>query len=64
MPKQKRHSGAKKRFKVTGGGKIMRQSTGLRHRLASKNRKTKLGKRGRTEIAAADYKRATEMLSA
>ncbi|HWM16067.1 MAG TPA: bL35 family ribosomal protein, partial [Microbacterium sp.] len=25
MPKQKTHSGSKKRFKVTGSGKIMKQ---------------------------------------
>ena len=25
MPKQKTHSGAKKRFKVTGSGKLMKQ---------------------------------------
>ena len=28
MPKQKSHSGAKKRFKVTGSGKIMKQGAG------------------------------------
>ena len=31
MPKQKTHSGAKKRFKVTGSGKIMKQQAGMRH---------------------------------
>lgn len=31
MPKQKTHSGAKKRFKVTGTGKIMKQQAGMRH---------------------------------
>ena len=25
MPKQKTHSGAKKRFKITGSGKLMKQ---------------------------------------
>ncbi len=33
MPKQKTHSGAKKRFKVTGSGKIMKQQAGMRHNL-------------------------------
>ena len=28
MPKNKTHSGAKKRFKVTGSGKIMRLQAG------------------------------------
>ena len=37
MPKTKTHSGAKKRFRLTGTGKIMRQQTGLRHRLEVKS---------------------------
>ncbi|PJJ72489.1 large subunit ribosomal protein L35 [Diaminobutyricimonas aerilata] len=36
MPKQKTHSGAKKRFKVTGSGKVMKQSAGMRHNLERK----------------------------
>jgi large subunit ribosomal protein L35 len=31
MPKQKTHSGTKKRFKVTGSGKIMKKQAGMRH---------------------------------
>lgn len=31
MPKMKTHSGAKKRFKVTGSGKITRRQAGKRH---------------------------------
>ena len=37
MPKQKTHSGAKKRFKVTGSGKLMKQQAGMRHNLESKS---------------------------
>ena len=37
MPKQKTHSGAKKRFKVTGSGKIMKQQAGMRHHLEVKS---------------------------
>ena len=37
MPKQKTHSGAKKRFKVTGSGKIMREQANRRHLLESKS---------------------------
>jgi large subunit ribosomal protein L35 len=37
MPKQKTHSGAKKRFKVTGSGKIMKQGAGMRHHLEKKS---------------------------
>lgn len=37
MPKMKSHSGAKKRFKVTGSGKIMKQQAGMRHNLEGKS---------------------------
>ncbi|SDS48579.1 50S ribosomal protein L35 [Agrococcus carbonis] len=37
MPKQKTHSGAKKRFKVTGSGKIRKQQAGMRHNLEVKS---------------------------
>ena len=43
MPKQKTHSGAKKRFKVTGSGKIKKQSAGLLHNL-----EVKIGKKKRS----------------
>jgi large subunit ribosomal protein L35 len=36
MPKQKTHSGAKKRFRVTGSGKVMKQGSGMRHNLERK----------------------------
>ncbi|SJM70371.1 50S ribosomal protein L35 [Gulosibacter sp. 10] len=44
MPKQKTHSGTKKRFKVTGSGKVMKQQAGMRHNLEVKRarRKTRL----------------------
>ena len=41
MPKQKTHSGAKKRFKLTGSGKVMKQGAGLRHHLETKSGKKK-----------------------
>lgn len=37
MPKQKTHSGAKKRFKTTGSGKIRKQQAGMRHNLEVKS---------------------------
>jgi large subunit ribosomal protein L35 len=36
MPKMKTHSGAKKRFRVTGKGKVMREQTNKRHLLEHK----------------------------
>ena len=37
MPKQKSHSGTKKRFKVTGTGKVMKQGAAMRHNLEKKS---------------------------
>jgi len=37
MPKMKTHSGAKKRFRVTGSGKIMKQQINMRHNLEHKS---------------------------
>jgi large subunit ribosomal protein L35 len=37
MPKNKTHSGAKKRFKVTGSGKLMREQRNHRHYLEHKS---------------------------
>lgn len=44
MPKMKTHSGVKKRFQLTGSGKISRRKAGGRHLLTSKasNRKRRL----------------------
>ncbi|HBJ98266.1 MAG TPA: 50S ribosomal protein L35 [Clostridiales bacterium] len=41
MPKMKSHSGAKKRFRVTGTGKIKRAHQGKNHILSKKNTKRK-----------------------
>lgn len=41
MPKQKTHSGAKKRFKVTKNGLVKYQKTNKRHRLTQKATKRK-----------------------
>jgi len=41
MPKQKTNSGAKKRFKVTGSGKIKRGKAFKRHLLGRKTKKRK-----------------------
>jgi large subunit ribosomal protein L35 len=42
MPKLKSNSGAKKRFKVTGSGKIKRKKAFLNHILTKKSKKRKL----------------------
>lgn len=37
VPKNKTHSGAKKRFRFTGSGKLMREQTNIRHYLEHKS---------------------------
>ncbi|HEU5128491.1 MAG TPA: 50S ribosomal protein L35 [Glycomyces sp.] len=62
MPKMKTHSGTKKRFKVSGSGKLMRRKAGKNHLLEHKSSKLKRGKDGRTEVAKADQKQVKKLL--
>ena len=39
MPKNKTHSGAKKRFKITGTGRIMREQANRQHLFENKSSK-------------------------
>ncbi len=61
-PKNKTHSGIAKRVKVTGGGKLMRQQAGLRHRLEVKSSKETRDLSGVVPVAPADVKRVKTML--
>ena len=62
MPKTKTRSAAKKRFKVTGTGKILRRPTMRSHNLEHKSSKQKR-KFGRdVEIAGSDYKALKQLL--
>jgi large subunit ribosomal protein L35 len=54
MPKLKSKSGAKKRFRVTGSGKILRNHAGHRHFLAKKAKKVKRAQRRTAVMAASD----------
>ena len=62
MPKLKTHTGAKKRFKKTGTGKIKRGQTKTRHILSSKSPKTKrkLGKI--VLVSDGDYAKVARMI--
>jgi ribosomal protein L35 len=62
MPKQKTHSGAKKRFKVTGSGKIMKQQSGMRHNLEVKSSGRKRRLNQEQVIAPADVKNIKKLL--
>ena len=58
MPKMKSHSGAKKRFKVTGSGKLMHRQANLGHLNAHKPSKRLRRLKGNTELAGSDLKQA------
>jgi large subunit ribosomal protein L35 len=62
MPKNKTHSGASKRFRVTGSGKLRRQKTGLRHNLERKPSKMTRRMSGTTEVAKSDTKTVRRLL--
>ncbi|MHB1235607.1 MAG: 50S ribosomal protein L35 [Microbacteriaceae bacterium] len=62
MPKQKTHSGSKKRFTVTGTGKIMKQQAGMRHNLESKSGQRKRRLNQEQGVSAADAKVIKKML--
>lgn len=62
MPKNKTHSGAKKRFKVTGSGKIRRGKAGLRHNTGDKSSRVTRRRSGDAAIAKNDNARAKKLL--
>lgn len=62
MPKQKTHSGAKKRFKITGSGKLMKQQAGMRHNLEVKSGQRKRRLNQDEPVAKADIKNINKLL--
>jgi large subunit ribosomal protein L35 len=62
MPKMKTHSSAKKRFKITGSGKVKRFQANTSHRMRNKDKNTKLRLRGSTLVSDADEARVKRML--
>ena len=62
MPKNKTHSGAKKRVKVTGSGKLLSQHSGMRHNLEKKPTTHTRRLAGTKEIAAVDTPRMKKLL--
>jgi large subunit ribosomal protein L35 len=63
MPKMKTNSGAKKRFQVTGKGKLLRKKSTNRHLLSSKSNKRKRHLTGKHEVHESDTKRVMRMLT-
>lgn len=62
MPKNKSHSGAKGRFRVTGSGKIMRRRANKNHILEHKTSKRKRRLSGEVVLAPADEKKISKLL--
>lgn len=62
MPKMKTHSSAKKRFKVTGSGKIKRFQANTSHMMRNKSKKAKTRLQGSTLVSEADKKRILNLL--
>ncbi|MDH4217537.1 MAG: 50S ribosomal protein L35 [Candidatus Aminicenantes bacterium] len=62
MPKLKTHKGAKKRFKVTGGKKIVHSKAYKSHILTKKSAKRKRNLRKKDSISQSDRGRIKDML--
>lgn len=62
MPKMKTHSSAKKRFKLTGSGKVKRFQAYTSHMMRNKSKKAKLNLRDSALVSPADTPRIKRML--
>jgi large subunit ribosomal protein L35 len=62
MPKMKTHSGAGKRVKVTGSGKLRREKAGRRHLLERKPSTLTRRLAGTTDVSKADTKKVKKLL--
>ncbi|GAA4129415.1 50S ribosomal protein L35 [Actinomadura keratinilytica] len=62
MPKTKTHSGAKKRFKLTGSGKVIRRRANRNHLLEHKPSKRTRRLDGTAVVSQADAKNLKKLL--
>ncbi|PRX96020.1 50S ribosomal protein L35 [Allonocardiopsis opalescens] len=62
MPKNKTHSGAKKRFRLTGSGKIMRRRAARAHYNEHKPSTRMRRLDGDVQLAPADAKKISKLL--
>jgi len=62
MPKMKPHSGMKKRVRVTGGGKLLAEPAGKRHKLEGKSPKRRRKLRKATMVSKADQPRLKRLV--
>ena len=63
MPKMKTHKGAKKRFKVSGNGKLSRRQRNLNHFNSKMSSRRKRRLSGEVPVDKADTKRIKRLLS-
>jgi ribosomal protein L35 len=62
MPKMKTHSSAKKRFKVTGTGKVKRNRARMRHLMRKKTTKAKRHLRSAILVDRSEHARIERLL--
>ncbi|MDR3128194.1 MAG: 50S ribosomal protein L35 [Bifidobacteriaceae bacterium] len=62
MPKNKTHSGSKKRFKTTGSKKLKMAGINMRHNLEHKSSKKKRALKQDSILNKSDAKRAKNLL--
>jgi large subunit ribosomal protein L35 len=62
MPKNKPHSGAKKRFRITGSGKVMREQANARHLFEYKSSRRTRRLAQDQVVAPADVKKIKKLL--
>jgi large subunit ribosomal protein L35 len=62
MPKMKSHSGAGKRFKITGSGKVMRQRADRAHYNEHKSSRVTRRLFGRIELAPSNTRQIKRLL--
>jgi large subunit ribosomal protein L35 len=62
MPKNKTHSGTKRRIKITGSGKLLRQRANRKHYLEHKSSTLTRRLAGTVEVAPQDQKRVRRLL--
>lgn len=63
MPKQKTHSGAKKRIRLTGSGKVMREQVNNRHLAEHKSSRRKRRLSMDQPLTGGDAKKALKLLA-
>ena len=62
MPKLKTHKGAKARFRVTGGGKIMRMKGGSSHLRRNKQARVKRLYDGKLPVSPVDRQKLSRLM--